>query len=69
MSGPLGFLASHTPLATRNSKFQTEKEPECSKDFFFVLQLNLGAKFRSEIAPVCKEDLFFGLHLNLGAKF
>ena len=49
MSSPLGFLASNTHLATRNLKFQTEMEPECGKDLFFGLHLNLGAKFRTEI--------------------
>ena len=46
---PLGFRASNTHLATRNPKFQTEIEPECGKDFFFGLNLNLGAKFRTKI--------------------
>ena len=44
------FLASNTHLATRNSKFQTEIEPECVKDLFcFGLHVNLGAKFLTEI--------------------
>ena len=49
MSGPLGFLASNTLLATRNPKFQTEIDPECVEDLFFGLHLNLGAKFQTEI--------------------
>ena len=49
MSGPLGFLASNIHLATRNPKFQTEIDSECSEDLFFGLHLNLGAKFRTEI--------------------
>ena len=49
MSGPLGFLVSNTYLATRNLKFRTKIEPECDKDLFFGLHLNLGAKFRTEI--------------------
>ena len=48
-SGPLGFLASNTHLAKRNSKFRTVIEPECSEDFFFGLYLKLGAKFWTEI--------------------
>ena len=48
MSGPLGFLASDTHLATRNPKFRTEIEPECGKDLFFCLHLNLVAKFWTE---------------------
>ena len=69
MSGTLGFLASNTHLATRNPKFWTEIEPECGKNLFLGLHLNLGAKFRAKIEPVCDEDLFFDLHLNLGTKF
>ena len=63
MSGPIGVLASNTQLATRNSKFQAEIEPECSEDLFFSfgLHLNLGAKFRSEIEPVCDEEFLFYL--------
>ena len=49
MSGPLGFLASNTQLASRNPKFETEIEPECDEHLFFGLHLNLGAKFRTEI--------------------
>ena len=49
MSGPFVFLASNTHLATRNLKFRTQIKPECGKDLFFGLHLNLGAKFRSEI--------------------
>ena len=51
MSGPLGFLASNTHLATRNPKFRTKTEPECGEDLFFFLglQMNLGTKFRTEI--------------------
>ena len=48
MSGPLGFLACNIHLATRNPKFRTEIEPECRKDLFFYLHLNLEAKFRTE---------------------
>ena len=47
MSSLLDFLASNTHLATRNQKFQTEIEPECDKDFFFGLHMNLGAKFQT----------------------
>ena len=49
MSGPHGFLASNTHLTTRNPTFRTEIEPECGKDLFFGLHLNLGAKFQNEI--------------------
>ena len=35
MSGPLGFPASDTHLATRILKFQTEIDPECGKDLFW----------------------------------
>ena len=51
MSSPLGFLASNIYLTTRNPKFRTEIEPDCSEDLFFwsSLHLNLGAKFRTEI--------------------
>ena len=49
MSGPLGFLASNTHLATRNPKFRTEIDPECGEDLFFGLNLKSGAKFQTEI--------------------
>ena len=49
MSGPRGFLASNTHVATRNPKFRTEIDPECGEDLFRGLHLNLGAKFRTEI--------------------
>ena len=48
MSGPLGFLVRNIHLATRNSKFQTDIEPECDEDFF-SLHLNLGATFWNKI--------------------
>ena len=47
MPGPLRFLASNTPLTTRNPEFRTEMEPECGKDiflFFCGLYLNWGQK-------------------------
>ena len=34
---PLGFLANNTQLATRNPKFRTEIEPECSENLFFLV--------------------------------
>ena len=49
MSGPLGFLASNTHLATKNPKFRTKIDPECGEDLFFGLHLNLGTKFQTEI--------------------
>ena len=49
MSGPFGFLASNTHLATRNLKFRTEIDLECVEDLFSGLHLNLGAKFQTEI--------------------
>ena len=42
-SGPLGFLASNTHLATRNPKLRTEIEPKSGENLFFGLHLNLGA--------------------------
>ena len=49
MSGPIGFLARNTDLATRNPKFRTEIEPECGKSFFFWSSPEFGAEFRDEI--------------------
>ena len=49
MSGLLGFLTSDTHLTTRNPKFWTKIEPECSKDLFFGLHPNLGTKCWTEI--------------------
>ena len=49
MSGPLGFLASNTHLATRNPKFRTDIKPECGEDFFFWFLPEFGVKFRTEI--------------------
>ena len=56
MSGPHSFLASNAHFVLknkdviRNPKLRTEIEPECSKDPFFGLHLNLGTKFRTKIA-------------------
>ena len=56
MSGQVFWFSGkyrNTHLATRNPKFWTEIEPECSEDLFFLLvftsDLNLEAKFRTEI--------------------
>ena len=64
VSGPLIFFCKYYLLATRKSKLQTEIEPECGKDLFFVfgLRLNLGAKFRNVIellslTKLCKNIL------------
>ena len=48
-------------MATKNPKFRTEIEPECSKDLFFGLHLNLGTKSQTEIELLS----FTKLHENI----
>ena len=61
MSGPLGFLANNTHLATRSLKLRTEIDPECGEDPGFGLHLNLGAKFPTEIELLSLTKL----HINI----
>ena len=51
---PLGFLASNTHLATKNPKFRTEIERECSEDLFFIWS---SPEFRVKIPEWNKSSL------------